>query len=102
MTSIPGTFKGFDVLVMDPIKVFADSVVCFEMCQFDSIFAMIKNNASLDYASIVESTTRSLMVIMIDSPEARNEIQNVRKAAECAQDVKKDYDKEQEKKNNEE
>ena len=102
MWDTPGSFKGVDVLLIDPIKIFADGVVTFEMCQAGKILAMIRNNASLDYASIAESSTRALMVIMIESPEAREEIMKVRKAAECAEKVKKDYDKEQEKKRKEE
>ena len=102
LTGTPGQFKGFDVLVLDPTHVFADAVVSFEMCEFEKIISMVKNNLSLDYASIAETSSRFLMVLMIESPEARNEIMKVRKAAECAQKVKEDYDKaaaEEEKKN---
>ena len=74
MWDTPGTFKGFDVLFIDPIKIFADGVVTFEMCQIDKILTMLINNASLDFASIAESSTRALMVIMVESPEARQEI----------------------------
>lgn len=81
MWDTPGSFKGFDVLFIDPIKVFADGVVTFEMCEMKKILSMITNNASLDYASIAESTTRALMVIMMESPEARQEIMKVREAA---------------------
>jgi len=93
ITDTAGTFKGFDVLVLDPTHVFADFVVSFEMCEYEKIIAMVKNNLSLDYASIAESGSRFLMVLMIESPEARAEIGKIRKAAECAEEIKADYDK---------
>lgn len=88
-----GQFKGFDVLVLDPTHIFADFVVSFEMCEYEKIIAMVKNNLSLDYASIAETSSRFIMVLMIESPEARAEISKVRNAAECAQKVKEDYDR---------
>ena len=90
----PGTFGGFDVLVIDPIHVFADSVVSFEMCEIGKIIAMFKNNASLDYASIVDSSTRFIMVMMVESPEMRGEIMKLKDAGQCAQKVKEAYDEE--------
>lgn len=81
------------MLVLDPTHIFADFVVSFEMCEYEKIIAMVKNNLSLDYASIAETGSRFLMVLMIESPEARAEIMKVKKAAECAEKVKADYDK---------
>ena len=80
------------MLLIDPTKLFADLMVNFEMCEAGKIITMFKNNASLDYASIVDSTTRALLVIMVDSSEAREEIMKLRAAAECAQKVKAEYD----------
>ena len=34
INSEPGTFKGFDVLVIDPTHILADIAVNFEMCEF--------------------------------------------------------------------
>ena len=84
LTSTPGQFKGFDVLVIDPVKIVADSVVNFEMCETGKILDSAKNMASLDYAAIVDSTTRYLLVIMVESPEARGEIMKMKDAAQCA------------------
>lgn len=94
LTSSAGQFKGFDVLVIDPTKILADIVVNFEMCEVGKIIDSAKAMASLDYASIVDSTTRYLLVIMVDSPEARTEIMKMKDAGQCAQKVKEDFDKE--------
>ena len=104
ITENPGQFKGFDVLVLDPTHIFADFVVGFEMCEFEKIVAMVKNNASLDYASIAETSSRFILVLMLESPEARDEIMKMRAAGECAKKVKEDYDRkaEQERKRKEE
>lgn len=89
----PGSFQGFDVLIIDPIHIIADSVVNFEMCEIGKIVALAKNNASLDYASIVDSSTRFILVLMFESPEARAEIMKLQDAAKCANKVKEDYEK---------
>ena len=89
-----GSFKGFDIAIIDPLHIFADTVVCFEMCEFGSIVNSWKNMAGLDFASIVDTVTRQLLVIMIDSPEARTEIGKMKGAAECAKSAKDDYDAE--------
>lgn len=34
INSEPGTFKGFDVLVIDPTHIMADIAVNYEMCEF--------------------------------------------------------------------
>ena len=81
ITDTAGSFKGFDVLVLDPTHIFADFVVSFEMCEYEKIISMVKNNLSLDYASIAETSSRFIMVLMIESPEARGEIQKIQQAA---------------------
>ena len=63
------------------------------MCEYEKIIAMVKNNLSLDYASIAETGSRFIMVLMLESPEARAEISKIRKAAECAEKVEADYDR---------
>lgn len=37
-----GTWKGFDVFVADPIKILADNVVTYEMCEFGHILDQYK------------------------------------------------------------
>jgi len=93
----PGTFRGFDVLVIDPVHIISDSMVNFEMCEIGKIIAMFKNNASLDYASIVDTSTRFILVLMFESPEARAEIMKIQEASKCANKVKQDYEKQAEK-----
>lgn len=74
INSVPGTFKGFDVLVIDPTHIIADFAVNFEMCEVQSILNQFKAMASLDFAAIGDNLTRELGVIMIKNPEARKEI----------------------------
>jgi len=71
LNSIPGTFKGFDVLVLDPTHIAADFAVNYEMCEVGLILDQFKSMAGLDYASIGDNATRYLGVLMIESPEAR-------------------------------
>lgn len=98
-----GSFKGFDIMVIDPMHIFGDTTVAYEMCEFGSIINNIKNMAGLDYAAVVDTMTRQLLVIFLESPEAREEIGKMKDAAECAVKVKEDFDKkEKEKKKKEE
>lgn len=84
INSEPGSFKGFDVLVIDPTHILADIAVNYEMCEIGGILDQAKAMASLDWASIGDNLTRELMVIMVDSPEAREEVAKMKEAAECA------------------
>ena len=47
--------------------------------------------ASLDYAAIGDNLTRYLGVLLLESPEAREEMMKVRSAAVCAKSVADDY-----------
>ena len=58
--------------------------------------------AGLDVAAIVDTMTRQLLVIFLESPEAREEIGKMKDAAECAVKVKEDFDKKEAKKEEEE
>ena len=64
-------FKWFDSFVIDPVHIFADFFVNFEMCEFNKIIDQIGGIASLDYAALADTMTRQILVIMIESPEAR-------------------------------
>ena len=61
--SIPGTIKIFDVAVLDPINILADSAVNYEMCEIPLYIDQFKNMASLDYASISDNLTRDLNTV---------------------------------------
>ena len=91
INSTPGTFKGFDVLVLDPTHIVADFAVNYEMCEIGLILDQFKSMAGLDYAAIGDNTTRYLGVLMIESPEARKEIMKLQKASVCAKKVADDY-----------
>ena len=84
INSEPGTFKGFDVLVLDPTHIVADFAVNYEMCELGLILDQFAGMASLDYAAIGDNLTRYLGVLLIESPEAREEMMKVRGAAVCA------------------
>lgn len=91
INSEPGTFKGFDVLFIDPTHLVADAAVNYEMCEVGLILEQAKAMASLDYAAIGDNLTRELLVIMVDSPKAREEISKMKDAAVCAQGVAQEY-----------
>lgn len=91
INSEPGTFKGFDVLVLDPTHLVADFAVNYEMCEIGLILDQVKAMASMDYAAIGDNLTRELLVIMVDSPKARQEIMKLKDAAVCAQGVAQEY-----------
>lgn len=87
----PGTFKGFDVLVIDPTHIMSDIVVNYEMCEVALILDQFKSMASLDWASVGDNLTRELMVIAVENPKAREEMKKVKDGAQCAQKVAEDY-----------
>lgn len=89
-------------MIIDPLHIFADTTVTYEMCEIGSIFNNVKNMAGLDVAAIVDTMTRQLLVIFLESPEAREEIGKMKDAAECAVKVKEDFDKKEAKKEEEE
>ena len=91
INATPGSFKGIDVLFIDPTHIFADIVVNYEMCEVGSIINQFKGMASLDFAAVGDNLTRELMVIMVESPEARGQIAEMKNAAECAKNVADDY-----------
>ena len=64
-----GRWKGFDVFVSDPLKVLADNVVVYEMCEFGNILDQFKQMASLDYASLSDNVVREFMVLAVEMPE---------------------------------
>ena len=64
------------------------------MCEFSKIYDQIKNMFSLDYAAIADALTRELMVIALESPEARQQIMAIKDAALCAKEVAEDFSEE--------
>ena len=89
-----GSFKGFDVLVIDPTHIISDVAVSFEMCEMRKIVTNFKNMAGMDYAAVVDTLTRQILVIAIDSPDARREIMKMKDAGECVAAAKAEYDAE--------
>ena len=89
-----GSFKGFDVLFIDPTHILTDIVVNYEMCEVGSIINQFKGMASMDFAAVGDNLTRELMVIMVESPEARGQIAEIKNAAECVKNVADDYQEE--------
>lgn len=96
INSEPGSFKGFDVLVIDPTHIIGDIFVNFEMCEIALIIDQFKMMASLDWASVGDNLTREILVIAVENPKARKEMMKVQDAAVCAQGEYKDYQKENE------
>lgn len=84
INSEPGSFKGFDVAVIDPTKILADFAVNYEMCEIGSILDQVKNMASLDWAAIGDNLTRELLVLAVETPEYAAEVKKMTAAATCA------------------
>jgi hypothetical protein len=84
INSEPGTFKGFDVLFIDPTHVLADFTVNWEMCEFDGIIEQFKLIAGLDYASIADNLSRQALVIAMEMPDGLDRIREFADAAKCA------------------
>lgn len=88
-SSIEGTNRTFDILINDPVLILSNFTVTWEMCELDVMLEQSKQMAGADWASVADNATRQLLVIGMESPEARAEIDKMRKAAECA---KNNYD----------
>ena len=84
LTSEPGTFKGFDILVIDPAHISADFTVCYEMCEFNGIIDQAKQMASLDWASVADNASRQLLVIVVDMPDGFALMNQLIDAATCS------------------
>jgi len=82
--SIPGTIKIFDVAVLDPSHIMMDFSVEYEMCEVAAIYGQFKDMAGADYAAIADNVSREILVIMIESPETRTLIKDIKEAGECA------------------
>lgn len=65
-----GRWKGFDVFVSSPLKVLADQVVLYEMCEFGHILDQFKAMTGLDYSALSDNIVREAMVLSIEMPEA--------------------------------
>lgn len=53
------------------------------MCDYGSIYGQVKAMAGADYGAIADNVTREIMVIAIESPEARQTIKDMKDTAEC-------------------
>ena len=87
ISSEDGRWKGFDVFVSDPLKILADNVVLYEMCEFGNILDQYKQMASLDYASLSDNVIRQGMVLFVDMPDIFSEMDSVIEAGKCATKV---------------
>jgi hypothetical protein len=65
-----GTLKIFDVAILDPIHLLADSSVTFEQCEFANIYGQFMGLASLDYAQFADNIGREIGVLFTNMPEA--------------------------------
>ena len=72
------------------MKILADNVVVYEMCEFGTILDQFKLMASLDYASLADNVTRMVSTLAITMPETFDMMDQVYAAGECAFTVAKD------------
>ena len=54
------------------------------MCEVAAIYGQFKDMAGADYAAIADNVSREVLVIMIESPETRSLIKDIKEAGECA------------------
>jgi len=85
-----GTLKFFDTLILDPSHILADLTVEYEMCEVASIFAQYKGMIGGDYAAVSDNLSREILVIAVESPEARKTIQDVYASSKCIADAAKE------------
>lgn len=57
------------------------------MCEYGKIIDQAKSIAGQDYAATVDSGTRAVLVIAVESPESLQTIQDIYAAGECAAKV---------------
>ena len=79
-----GTWKGFDVFVADPIKILADNVVTYEMCEFGHILDQYKQMLSLDWASLSDNVVRQGVTLAVEMPESFALMDQIYEAGKCA------------------
>jgi hypothetical protein len=89
--AVEGSNRIFDLLITDPTLILSNTVVAYEMCELDTILEQSKQMAGADWAAVADNATRQLLVIGMESPEARKEIKKMKAAAECAKGVYDDY-----------
>merc|ERR1719189_49727 len=82
--TIPGTIKIFDVGFLDPSHILMDFSVEYEMCEVAAIYGQFKDMAGADYAAIADNVSREILVLMLESPETRALIMDIKEAGECA------------------
>lgn len=61
-----------------------DFSVEYEMCEVAAIYGQFKDMAGADYAAIADNVTREILVLMLESPETRALINDIKEAGECA------------------
>jgi hypothetical protein len=61
-----------------------DFSVEYEMCEVAAIYGQFKDMAGADYAAIADNITREVLVLVMESPETRALIFDIKEAGECA------------------
>ena len=67
INSDAGTFKWFDVLLMDPAHILMDLTVQWQMCDLDLILHQFKLMAGFDYPAIMDNLTREALALWLES-----------------------------------
>lgn len=74
MNTSPGTFKWFDLMLMDPAHILMDFTVQWQMCDLDLILHQFKLMAGFDYGAIMDQVTREALAIWLESSEYQTAI----------------------------
>lgn len=79
-----GTIKIFDVMAMDPLHIFADFTVEWEMCDVAAIFGQFKGMIGGDWAAIADNLSREVLVIVLEMPDGFALMSQIAEASACA------------------
>ena len=64
----------------------------YRYCGFDRILTQAKEMAGADYASIANNASRAVLVFVLENPEMRSKIGELRQAVQCVQSATADLD----------
>lgn len=87
-----GQIKLIEVFVHNTMQVIGDIIVSYQYCGFDRILTQAKEMAGADYASIMNNASRAVLVFVLENPEMRSKIGELRQAVQCVQSATADLD----------
>jgi len=71
-------------MAMDPLHIFADFTVEWEMCDVAAIFGQFKGMIGGDWAAIADNLSREVLVIVLEMPDGFKLLNQIIEASTCA------------------